>query len=254
MMLCFSKFVKLIVAIALPLLVADFAIAQSGSGKVPTRAIIVPKAPNNEGIPLPNTQTGLEEEPDINPNPDEPEPEAVEDNEPRRNSESEQPQSSDPSAPLPTIERDIANLPAPVRATRARILAAIETGEVENLRTIIGTGEDMTSLSIGGNEADPIDFLKEISGDAEGIEILAILKEVLETGYTRMDPGTDLELYVWPYFFGYPLDRLTAAQRVELFTIMTAGEVLDSEEFGSYIFYRIGIAPDGQWAFFVSGD
>ncbi|MEN0040102.1 MAG: cytoplasmic protein [Pseudomonadota bacterium] len=254
MMLCFSKLVKIIVATGLPLLVADLALAQSGSGKVPTRAIIVPKAPNSDGIPLPNTQTGLEEKADTNPDPDEPEPEAAEDNGSPTNSESQQRQPSDPSAPLPTIERDISNLPAPVRATRKRILAAIETGEVENLRSIIGTGEDMTSLSIGGNEADPIEFLKEISGDAEGIEILAILKEILETGYTHMDPGTDLELYVWPYFFGYPLDRLTAAQRVELFTIMTAGEVLDSEEFGSYIFYRIGIAPDGQWAFFVSGD
>jgi hypothetical protein len=26
------------------------------------------------------------------------------------------------------------------------------------------------------------------------------------------------------------------------------------KQFGAYIFYRVGIAPDGQWAFFVAGD
>jgi len=24
--------------------------------------------------------------------------------------------------------------------------------------------------------------------------------------------------------------------------------------FGTYIFYRVGITPDGHWAFFVAGD
>ncbi|EFL90643.1 hypothetical protein [Ahrensia sp. R2A130] len=225
------------------------AFAQSAlTKKVPTRAFIVPRAQDGESIPLPNTETGLENDATTD---EQPEAETA----PTADDEAAEPgRAAQPSGPVPMVERDFTKLPVPVRETRQRILDAVETGNIEMLRPIVGTGEEATSLSIGGNEADPIDFLKEISGDGDGIEILAILKEVLETGYVHMDEGSDFELYVWPYFFAYPLDKLTGPQKVELFTIMTAGEVLDSEEFGSYIFYRVGITPDGRWAFFVSGD
>jgi hypothetical protein len=26
------------------------------------------------------------------------------------------------------------------------------------------------------------------------------------------------------------------------------------KQFGTYIFYRVGITPEGKWAFFVAGD
>ena len=42
--------------------------------------------------------------------------------------------------------------------------------------------------------------------------------------------------------------------QVELYRILTAGDVLDSVDFGGYIFYRVGIRPDGKWDFFVAGD
>jgi hypothetical protein len=43
-------------------------------------------------------------------------------------------------------------------------------------------------------------------------------------------------------------------QRVELFRIVTGADYKDMVEFGAYAFYRVGIAPDGTWHFFVSGD
>jgi hypothetical protein len=109
-------------------------------------------------------------------------------------------------------------------------------------------------LSLSEIEGDPITFLKGLSGDAEGQEILAIMEEVLNAGYVHVDAGTPQELYVWPYFFAVPLDKLDARQRVELFKIVTAGDYDSMKQFGAYIFYRVGIAPDGQWAFFVAGD
>jgi hypothetical protein len=51
-----------------------------------------------------------------------------------------------------------------------------------------------------------------------------------------------------------PLDRLTPPQRVELFKIVTAGDYEDMKSYGAYIFYRVGITPDGRWQFFVAGD
>jgi hypothetical protein len=160
----------------------------------------------------------------------------------------------DPNAPIPEIVYDIAKLPEPVRRKRETIIEACKTGDLEKLRPLFDTGEDATQLSLGGIDGDPIAFLRDLSGDKEGQEILAILEEVLSAGFVHMDAGTPNDMYVWPYFFAVPLDRLTAPQRVELFKIVTAGDYEDMKTYGTYIFYRVGITPDGRWSFFVAGD
>ena len=154
----------------------------------------------------------------------------------------------------PTIMRDLNKLPFPVRRMRELILEAAKSGDIEKLRPLIGYGADVTMLSLGGIEEDPLDFLKSLSGDNQGHEILAILTEVLEAGYVRMDEGSEEELFVWPYFFAWPLDKLDAAQKVELYRLVTYGDYEDMESFGAYIFYRLGITPRGRWRFFVAGD
>ena len=78
-------------------------------------------------------------------------------------------------------------------------------------------------------------------------------KGMFEAGYVHLDAGTDEELYLWPYFFAVPLDSLDARQRVELFTLVTAGDYEDMKQLGAYNFYRAGITPDGQWVMFVAG-
>ena len=155
---------------------------------------------------------------------------------------------------IPEISYDLDALPFPTRRMHELILEATKAGDIEKLRAFIGSGENMTLLSLGELEGDPIDFLKKQSGDADGHELLAILEEVLEAGYVHLDPGTDRELYVWPYFFAMPIDRLTDRQMVELFRIVTYGDFQDMEDFGGYIFYRVGITPTGRWQFFVAGD
>ncbi len=65
-------------------------------------------------------------------------------------------------------------------------------------------------LSLTDIDGDPLAHLKSLAGDEEGQEILAILVDVLESGYVHLDAGTADELYVWPYFFAYPLDKLDA--------------------------------------------
>lgn len=171
----------------------------------------------------------------------------------------EKPQPTDEKASAdeevhPEIQRDLSALPFPVRRMRELILEAAISGEIEKLRQLIGYGDDVTMLSLGGIEEDPLGFLKSLSGDKEGHEILAILAEVLESGYVLMDEGTEQELYVWPYFFAWPLDRLSPAQKVELYRLVTYGDYEDMESFGAYIFYRVGITPRGRWRFFVAGD
>jgi hypothetical protein len=171
--------------------------------------------------------------------------------------------SDDPAAPetaaaqaaeLPEIITDLSVLPFPVRKMRELILDAAYSGDVEKLRPYIGYGDDVTMLSLGGMEQDPIEFLKSISGDAEGHEILAIITEILEAPAIRFEYQPDNYVYVWPYYYAYPFEELTPEQRVQLFRIITYGDYEEMVAFGNYIFYRLGITPEGRWRFFVAGD
>jgi hypothetical protein len=156
-------------------------------------------------------------------------------------------------AALPRILRSEAEMPEPVRQTRMQLLAAARSGDIEQLRALMNAQPQPPSVSLG-NPVDPIEYLKALSTDADGREILAILLEVLESGFVHVAPGSPDELYVWPYFAQYPLDALDPSQLVELFTLLTAADYEDMRSYGSYTFFRVGIAPDGRWLFFLAGD
>jgi hypothetical protein len=144
-------------------------------------------------------------------------------------------------------------MPEPVRQMRQKLIDAAKSGDIEQLRALMKAQPEPPSVALG-DPGDPIDYLKALSSDADGREMLAILLEVLESGFVRVQPGTPDELYVWPYFAEYPLDALTPPQLVELFTLLTAADYEDMRSYGSYTFFRVGIAPDGRWLFFLAGD
>jgi hypothetical protein len=154
---------------------------------------------------------------------------------------------------MPQVFRSDADLPPAVRDMRARLIAAARSGEIEQLRALMEAQAQPPSVSLG-DPGDPIEYLKALSSDAEGREILAILLEVLEAGFVRAQPGTADEIYVWPYFAQYSLEALTPSQLVELFTLLTAADYEEMRSYGAYTFFRVGIAPDGRWLFFLAGD
>ncbi|HET7715902.1 MAG TPA: hypothetical protein VFK86_09765 [Bauldia sp.] len=158
-----------------------------------------------------------------------------------------------PITDIPVVEYDPAKLPTPVRRLREQIIEAAATGDPENLRPIFEANGEPPALSFN-ESGDPVETLKALSGDPEGREILAILIEVLEAGYVHVDAGTPDEMYVWPYFARYPVNALTAPQLVELFKLVFSGDYEDMKTYGAYISYRVGIAPDGTWRFFLVGD
>lgn len=160
----------------------------------------------------------------------------------------------DPPYKAPDIQTDLSTLPFAARRMHELLVEAAKSGNIEKLRPFIGSGDDVTMLSFGGMEGDPVDFLKSVSGDPQGHEILAILLEVLEAGFVHVEAGTPNEMYVWPYFYAVQLDKLTPSQRVELFTLLTYGDYQEMVSFGAYLFYRVGITPQGRWRFFVAGD
>jgi hypothetical protein len=164
----------------------------------------------------------------------------------------ERPTGTQGAAPAEII-RDLSRLPPRAARTRERILEAARTGDIDKLLIVMQSNETLPVFSFG-NEKDPIAFWKATYPDSEGLEILAILIQVLQTGFVHVHQGTPQEMYVWPYFAHMPLQRLTPEQKVELFRIVTGSDYKKMKEFGAYIFYRVGIAPDGTWHFFVAGD
>lgn len=160
---------------------------------------------------------------------------------------------SPPAGGDTVILRDRSRLPDVVRATWQELVDAARSGDIDKLRPIIDAQPQPPTFAFAQVD-EPIEYLKSLSGDPAGREILAILLEILETGYVHVDAGTEQEMFLWPYFARYPLSRLTPQETVEMFTILTAGDYQDMLSYGAYIFFRVGIGADGAWHFFVAGD
>jgi hypothetical protein len=154
---------------------------------------------------------------------------------------------------LPEVITNPARLPPAVARTRERILAAALSGELLKLFAVMKEAPTLPVFSFS-EDSDPVSFWKTNYPDSDGVEALSILINVLEAAFVHVDVGTPQEIYLWPYFARIPLKALTPEQRVELFRIVTGADYKDMVEFGVYSFYRIGIAPDGTWQFFVAGD
>ncbi|MEH0073739.1 hypothetical protein V6L76_03985 [Pannonibacter sp. Pt2] len=169
----------------------------------------------------------------------------------------EQGQSSEASPqnqlPVPEVHYGSEGLPAPVARMRDQLLDAARSGDVERMRMVLEGNEMMPTLSLA-EIGDPIEFLKNSSGDGQGQEILAILLDVMEAGWVHVDAGTPQEMYIWPYFARYPFDKLTPAQKVEMYRVVTAADFAEMDAYGAWLFYRVGIGPDGTLHYFVAGE
>ncbi len=155
--------------------------------------------------------------------------------------------------PVPDVLYDAGLLPPPVARMRAQLRDAALSGEVERLRMVFEANEVPPTLSLT-EIGDPIEFLKESSGDEHGLEILAILADTLDAGFIHTDVGTAQEMYIWPYFARYPFSELSKEQKVEMYRIVTAADFAEMEAFGTWLFYRVGIGKDGTLHYFVAGE
>lgn len=150
------------------------------------------------------------------------------------------------------ILRDNSILPEAVGRIRAAMLSAAMSGDIEALRVPVQMNE-IPPMVAREKISDPVDYWRKIGRDGEGREIMAIMVELFRTGFVRKAPGTDDEMYIWPYFAEVPLDKLTPAQEVELLTLVTPDQLKAMRASGKYDHYRIGIAHDGTWHFFWNG-
>ena len=166
--------------------------------------------------------------------------------------------SGSPAADSKSVEviYDINKAPEPVRKLREMIVEAAASGDLERLRPLmnVGGGLNQTQITADDPGEDPIKSLHDLSGDADGIEVLSILLDIMSTGFAHVGAGTTDDMYVWPYFAEKDIKTLTAPEKVDLMRIVTAGDYSDMLEFGGYNFYRVGITPDGKWKFFSAGE
>ncbi|WP_417692701.1 hypothetical protein [Roseibium sp.] len=172
---------------------------------------------------------------------------------PDANREDEEQPVAETQVATPEVLYDVDQLPKPVARMRAQLREAALSGDMERLRMVLEGNELMPTLSLTKID-DPIQFLRDSSGDGDGLEILAILADTLDAGFVHVDQGTAQEMFVWPYFARYPLHQLSPEQKVELYRLVTAGDFAEMESYGVWLFYRIGIGPDGTMHYFVAGE
>lgn len=166
-----------------------------------------------------------------------------------RQKNAENAESSQRSAPPAFLEA----LPRNVEDMRSAILAAARSGEIEEL-TVPFEWNELPPMLGKGRIEDPIAHLKSQSRDGDGLEILAVLVDLLSLPPSKLHLGRDAEnsaVFVWPYLAEQPIKDLTPAQKVELFSIMppeTAAAVMNS---GKWTWWRLTIGADGTWHSFM---
>lgn len=145
------------------------------------------------------------------------------------------------------------NLPEPVQEMRQAIMDAAVTGDLEAMRIPIELNELAPTIS-EGPIVDAIRYWQKNSSDGTGREILAILLDLLDTGYVRVMTGGESAMYIWPYFAETSLKDLTPTQQVELYRVASPADVRRMRKQGRYTGYRIGIGEDGVWHDFVKNE
>ncbi len=145
------------------------------------------------------------------------------------------------------------DLPLPVREMRDLILAAVSSGDIEELRHALEWNELRPDLGID-RDSDAIDHFREVSADGNGAEILARLGDILSTPPAVLPIGPDLEnndVFVWPYLAEKPLKSLTPKETVDLYRIVPPAEAGAMLASGKWSWYRLVIGADGTWHAFV---
>lgn len=159
------------------------------------------------------------------------------------------PQSSAPLAQHPLTDEE---LPPNVRDMREAILLAVRSGRIEDLQTAIEWNEILPDLGKATGVA-AIEAWRKQSSDGEGLEILAVLGNILALGPAKIMGGRDHEnaaIYVWPYLAERPLQNLSPAEQVDLLRLMQPDAAKAMRADKTWTWWRLVIAADGNWLSF----
>ena len=145
-----------------------------------------------------------------------------------------------------TAEQPAPGLPAEVDKTRADLLAAAQSGDLDALQPFIRS----TAFAYTFGDpvpGGPIAYWQNLeqTTDQEPLDALA---DVLKMPYT-LSRG----VYYWPFAYDVAsIHDLTAHERELLAPLGPLASVF--VEGTGYVGWRAGIEPDGTWVLFLSGD
>jgi hypothetical protein len=155
--------------------------------------------------------------------------------------------------PSPAKEKP---LPSQVEEMRQAILGAALSGRIEELRVPLDWNEMKPDLTPDVKD-DPIAYLKKVSGDGEGREVLAALANMLQMRPAAVPLGKDPEnnlIYVWPYLAEARLDALSPAEQVDLLRLVSPEAAKTMRETKKWTWWRLVIGADGTWHSFKKGE
>ena len=170
------------------------------------------------------------------------------------------PGASEPSPSRPGIgDGSQPELTDQVKDARSAIMAAADAGSYEGLRRLIGQGFTFSFGDTGGESSTADRAIAFWQRD--GVEPLRVMAALLEMPYTTVPTDEGL-IYAWPAFYDWTPDQLS---RIDELAPEWRGALeriypdFDRQlqswiDFGGYLGWRIGIAEDGRWMFFVAGD
>ncbi len=139
-----------------------------------------------------------------------------------------------------------AGLPQAVATTRGRILAAAAAHDWAMLGRI--ADEHRPRYTFGPEvQGGPIALWKQL--EAKGERPLETMVALLGLPYALYQGN-----YAWPFAYALPPEGLSPYELKLLSPRFDAQDVEAWKRFGSYFDWRLGIAPDGRWQYFVRGD
>jgi hypothetical protein len=154
-----------------------------------------------------------------------------------------------PPGETPKVLYDFNALPNPVKRMLQQIADAAQSGDIEKMRPVFESNE-LKPMVTTAYVDDPIAFWKKTSADGTGRDVLAAMLNVMTSGFVRKGQSKE-EIFVWPYFAETDLAKLTPAQEVELYRILSPEAALQMKKAGKYSYYRLGISPTGVWQYFM---
>ncbi|HVF76440.1 MAG TPA: hypothetical protein VM938_15495 [Acidimicrobiales bacterium] len=142
-------------------------------------------------------------------------------------------------------------LPVEVATTRRTIVDAATQCDYARLAQLASSGRRPFTAGFGGVDDLAASWQR---GEAGGERPLHALVTLLDAPHARRAAAGDPQ-FVWPSAFAAERWADVASEAREALRPLYDDEDFAAfQKFGSYVGYRIGIAEDGEWLFFVAGD
>lgn len=155
--------------------------------------------------------------------------------------------------PTPEVSSDISALPEAVQATRQKLIDAARTGDIEALQAVIDAQEVPPNVSFGDPD-DAVKYLKDVSEDDEGRQILGLLLDLFDQPYAFYPDSGGETNYIWPYLAEMDPSALTPEQQVDTYRLLNTEQIEELKQFGGWYYWRTIITETGEWTAFVAGD